>query len=142
MWPILPSSILPPCSCDLGISPRVTISSQAKLPDSKLKSRLTLFPPPLSSNLCHLFASQDPYFPGLRTTLLVGSKGLSWMESHPRFLLASPTSPPYVGAQLTDLFHTQLPLKCPFYDIAAQMVNCAFQLKPSLHPKHLATVTN
>ena len=51
-----------------------------------LKWHLTLFPTPLSSNLCHLLASQDPYFPGLWTTLLVGSKGLSWMKSHPHFL--------------------------------------------------------
>ena len=57
--------------------------------------------------------------------------------------IASPTSPPYVGTQLTALFHTQPLLKCPFHGIAAQTVNCAFQLiKPSLHPKHLATVTN
>ena len=44
-----------------------------------LKRCLTLFPTPLSSNLCHLLASQNPYFPGLRTTLPVGSRGLSWM---------------------------------------------------------------
>ena len=51
-----------------------------------LKNHSTLFPTPLSFNLCHLLASQDPYIPGLRTTLLVSSKGLLWMESHPRFL--------------------------------------------------------
>ena len=69
---------------------------------------------------------------------------LSTGGAHSRLLvhIASPTSPPYVGTQLTALFHTQPPLKCPFYGIAAQTVNCAFQLKPSLHPKHLATVTN
>ena len=39
-----------------------------------------------SLNLCHLLASQDLYIPGLRTTLLVGSKGLLWMGSHPHFL--------------------------------------------------------
>ena len=47
---------------------------------------LSLFPAPLSSDLSHLLAFQDPYFPGSRTTLLVGSKGLLWMESHPYFL--------------------------------------------------------
>ena len=33
--------------------------------------------------------------------------------------IASPTSPPYVGTQLTALFHTQPPLKCPFYGICS-----------------------
>ena len=63
---------------------------------------------------------------------------LSTGGAHSRLLvhIASPTSPPHVGTQLTALFHTQPPLKCPFYGIAAQTVNCAFQLKPSLHPKH------
>ena len=45
--------------------------------------------------------------------------------------IASPTSPPYVGKQLTALFHTQPPLTSRFYSIAAQTVNCIFQLKPS-----------
>ena len=47
---------------------------------------LSLFPAPLFSNLSHLLAFQDPYFPGSRTILLVGSKGLMWMESHLYFL--------------------------------------------------------
>jgi len=53
---------------------------------------------------------------------------LSTGGAHSRLLahIASPTSPPYVGKQLTALFHTQPLLKCPFYGIAAQMVNCAF----------------
>ena len=45
--------------------------------------------------------------------------------------IASPTSPPYVGTQLTALFHTQPLLKCLVYGIAAPTVNYTFQLKPS-----------
>ena len=44
---------------------------------------------------------------------------------------SSPTFPPYVGKKLTALFHTQPPLTSHFYSIAAQMVNCVFQLNPS-----------
>ena len=53
---------------------------------------------------------------------------LSMGGAHLRLLvhIASPTSLPYVGTQLTALFHTQPLLKCPFYGIAAQTVNCAF----------------
>ena len=40
--------------------------------------------------------------------------------------LLGPTSPPYVGTQLTALFHTQPLLKCLVYSIAAQTVNCVF----------------
>ena len=47
---------------------------------------LSLFPAHLSSDLSHLLAFQNPYFPGSRTTLLVGSKGLLWMKSYPYFL--------------------------------------------------------
>ena len=48
--------------------------------------------------------------------------------AHSRLLahIASPTSPPYVGTQLTALFHTQPPLKCLVYGTAAQTVNYAF----------------
>ena len=44
---------------------------------------------------------------------------LSTGGAHSRLLLhvASPTSPPYFGTQLTALFHTQPLLKCPFYGI-------------------------
>ena len=45
--------------------------------------------------------------------------------------LLAPPPPPYVCKQLTALFHTQPPLKSRFYSIAAQTVNCIFQLKPS-----------
>ena len=38
----------------------------------------------------------------------------------------SPTSPPYVGKQLTALFHTQPLLKYLVYGIAAPTVNCVF----------------
>ena len=53
---------------------------------------------------------------------------LSMGGAHLRLLvhIASPTSPPYVGTQLTALFHTQPLLKCPFYGITTQTVNCAF----------------
>jgi len=44
--------------------------------------------------------------------------------------IASPTSPPFVGKQLTALFHTQPPLTSLVYSIAAPTVNCVFQLKP------------
>ena len=46
---------------------------------------------------------------------------LSTGGAHSRLLvhIVSPTSPPYVGTQLTALFHTQPLLKCPFYGIAA-----------------------
>jgi len=47
-------------------------------------------------------------------------------HSRPLAYIASPTIPPYVSTQLTALFHTQPLLKCPFYGIAAQTVNCAF----------------
>ena len=69
---------------------------------------------------------------------------LSTGGAHSRLLvhIASSTSPPYVGTQLTALFHTQPLLKCLVYGNAAQTVNCVFWLKPSLHPKHLITVTN
>jgi len=40
--------------------------------------------------------------------------------------IASPTSPPYVGKQLTALFHTQPLLKYLVYSIAAPTVNCIF----------------
>ena len=55
-------------------------------------------------------------------------RSLSTGGAHSQLLvhIASPTSPPYVGTQLTALFHTQPLLKCPFYGIAAQTVNCAF----------------
>ena len=51
-----------------------------------------------------------------------------FVTAHSRLLvhIASPTSHPYVGTQLTALFHTQPPLKCQFYGIATQTVNCAF----------------
>jgi len=39
---------------------------------------------------------------------------------------ASPTSPPYVGKQLTALFHTQPLLKYLVYNNAAPTVNCIF----------------
>ena len=45
--------------------------------------------------------------------------------------ITSPTFPPYVGKQLTALFHTQPPLTSRLYTIAAQTVNCVFQLRPS-----------
>ena len=47
---------------------------------------------------------------------------LSTGGAHSRLLvhIASPTSPPYIGTQLTALFHTQPLLKCPFYGIAAR----------------------
>ena len=53
---------------------------------------------------------------------------LSTGGAHSRLLvhIASPTSPPYVGTQLTALFHTQPLLKCLVYSIASPMVNCAF----------------
>ena len=38
------------------------------------------------------------------------------------YYIASPTSPPYVGTQLTALFHTQPLLKCLVYGTAAQTV--------------------
>ena len=62
-----------------------------------------------------------------KNSQLVYGRGLSRLLVH----IASPTSPRYVGIQLTALFHTQALLKCPFYGIAAQTVNCAFQLKPT-----------
>ena len=48
-------------------------------------------------------------------------QSLSTGGAHSRLLvhIASPTSPPYVGTQLIALFHTQPPLKCSFYGIAA-----------------------
>ena len=42
--------------------------------------------------------------------------------------IASPTSPHYVGEQLTALFHTQPLFSCLVY---VPMLNCIFQLKPS-----------
>ena len=52
---------------------------------------------------------------------------LSTGGAHSRVLAyASPTSPPYVGKQLTVLFHTQPLLKCLVYSIAAPTVNCTF----------------
>ena len=59
---------------------------------------------------------------------------LSTGGAHSRLLahIVSPTSPPYVGTQLTALFHKQPLLKCLVYSIAAPTVNCAFsELKPS-----------
>ena len=47
-------------------------------------------------------------------------------HSRPLVHIASPTSPPYVGTQLTALFHTQPLLKCPFYGIAAQTGEAKF----------------
>ena len=40
--------------------------------------------------------------------------------------IASPTSPRYVGKQLTVLWHTQPLLKYRVYSIAAPTVNCVF----------------
>ena len=53
---------------------------------------------------------------------------LSTGGAHSRLLphIASPTSPPFVGTQLTALFHTQPLLKCLVYSIAAPRVYCAF----------------
>ena len=53
---------------------------------------------------------------------------LSTGGAHSRVLasIASPTSPPYVGKQLTAPFHTQPLLKHLVYGIAPQMVNCVF----------------
>ena len=66
---------------------------------------------------------------------------LSTGGAHSRLLahIASPTSPPYVGVQLTALFHTQPPFLwyCRTNGKLRILV-----IKPSLHPKHLATVTN
>ena len=56
--------------------------------------------------------------------------------------IASPTSPPYVGTQLTALFRTQLLLKCLVYSIAAPNGKLRILVKaPDLHSKHLATIT-
>jgi len=40
--------------------------------------------------------------------------------------VASHTSPPYVGKQITALFHTQLLLRSLVYSNAAPMINCVF----------------
>ena len=52
---------------------------------------------------------------------------LSTGGAHSRLLvhIASPTSPPYVGTQLTALFHTAT-VEMPCLGNAAQTVNCAF----------------
>ena len=56
-------------------------------------------------------------------------------HSLPLVHIASPTSPPYVGTQLTALFHTQPPLKCPFYGIAAQTVKLRILVKAQPAPQ-------
>ena len=50
--------------------------------------------------------------------------------------IASPTSPPYVGKQLTALFHTQPLLKYLVYSIATPKVNGVFY-RLKAHPKTL-----
>jgi len=53
---------------------------------------------------------------------------LSTGGAHSRVLayIASPTSPPYVGKQLTALFHAQPLSKYLVYSIAPPTVNCVF----------------
>ena len=55
-----------------------------------------------------------------------GSFTSAWKQA-----LLAPPSPLMLVKKLIALFHTQPPLTSHFYSIAAQMVNCVFQLKPS-----------
>ena len=65
------------------------------------------------------------------TFLKIHSLSTGGAHSRVEANITSPTFPPYVGKQLTALFHTQPPLTSRLYSIAPQTVNCVFQLKPS-----------